>query len=189
MFRSSMLIILLGACNGGSDPVDTDPGNPAPAEAVVRGNLKAKPGRVYIADLAAGLGLASDACRELGSVPCLDVHGVGLGEVAPRYLRIYQPVEGLVTGNVATERVAALLCSKAASDGAFFPELPGPLDADDRSAIVSRLASGLLLRDPSPDEVDALDALYYELDADDRDTQWAIGACFAFATMTEARFL
>ena len=186
MFRE--LLWLLVACGSPEEPVDP---------AMVRGNLKPKAGRVLQNDLATALELPRDeVCRELGTVDCLEAHRVSLGEVAPRELRIYEPVQGLVTGVVAAERIALHACrnrvERDRAGGGLLPELHGGLSrASVRRDVVERLFDRLVRRDPTRDERKALVDLYDTLrddGVDDLDAQWALAVCFTAATLTETLF-
>jgi len=184
------LLVLLVAC-GGSEPVVTDP-------TLVRGNLKPKAGTVLLDDLATALALPRDeVCRELGTVDCLEAHRVSLGEVAPRALRIYEPVTGLLTGVVAVERVALHACTNRVErdrtdPDALIPELASGLSrVSRRRRVVERLAMRLVRRAPTRAERDALVDLYDTLrddGIDDLDAQWTIATCFTLATLTETLF-
>lgn len=173
---------------------EADPG-------LVTGNLKPKPGRVLLNDLAAALALPRDAvCRETtdeGSIDCLEAHRVALGEVAPREQRIYTPVQGLVTGVIAFERVALHACRNRVirdgeGDDGLVPEVRRGLGRPARrDRVVRRMTERLVRREATEAEREALVGLYDTLLADgidDVDTQWAIATCFALATLTENRF-
>lgn len=192
------------------------PGSPSPAEdaglldggseadvggsesAFARAELKPMTGSRLIEDLARRLGLPRDrVCVELGRIDCLELHRVSLLEVEPRELRIQRPIEGLVTGVIATDRVALLSCTarvEADRDGEFPPPLVPELaagtlaSADAREAVVGRLAVQLLDREASPTERSALASLYDQLASEDRDGAWATLACFTLATLTERLF-
>ncbi|MEM6928517.1 MAG: hypothetical protein AAF602_16395 [Myxococcota bacterium] len=200
------LLLVLGCGGGSTDPDPTppsadapepDPGQPAEVT-IGAGTLKPKRGRVLLKDLAAALELeAASLCRELGETPCLEVHGVGLGEIAPRFLRIYRPIDGLLTGVVARDRVALHACAArvardAADERVILPEGLGVLgDADARGRVVDRLAARLLDRQLSDDDRADLVGLYATLrdqDVADPEAQWAIGSCFAIATLSETLF-
>jgi len=207
--RLDLLIVLFGlGCGGGSTTPSGDPSPPSsppeptsPTPSVPTtgdGVLKPKRGRVLLADLATALELdPASMCRELGVTPCLDVHGVGLGEIAPRFLRIYRPIDGLLTGVVARDRVALHACADrvardASGDAVILANGVGALtDAAARGAVVDELAARLLDRPlTAEDRADAV-GLYATMRDEgvaDPETQWAIGTCFVFATLSETLF-
>ena len=178
--------------------VDNDaPPSPPPVSALARATLKAKSGARLLADLADGLSLPrADVCRELGTIDCLEVHGISLLEVEPRFLRIQTPIDGLVTGVMAVDRIALHACANRVdadlnneADPPLVPELSLGLEAPaTRAAVVDRLAQRLVRRNATEGEQLALSQAYDELSPADRDRVWVTVTCFALATLTENLF-
>ncbi len=203
----TILLLLVAACAESSETgsLDEAPGDETPADgatnARARAALKTKTGARFIADLAQGLGMAADEiCREVGTIDCLELHGIPLLEVEPRELRIQAPIEGLVTGAFASDRVALLSCAArveadlAGTHGpSLVPEIEGGLtDPDLRRQVVDRLSLRLVRRASSVLEQDELAQLYEQLPASDnpvtRAQTWVTLSCFALATLTENLF-
>lgn len=145
--------------------------------------LKSKSGRRYVNSLAAALDLpAQTLCRELGELDCLDVHGISLQEVEPRFLRVQSPINGLVTGAVALDRIAILSCDRHVRNQGG----PPTDDTFQRREAIDSWARRLLRRDATELEQEKLEALYEELQGESDETQWSTAVCFIFATLTES---
>ena len=176
---------------------DAAPVGPPSVSSLARANLKTKSGERFLADLADSLDLPrADVCRELGAIDCIEVHGISMLEVEPRFLRIQTPIEGLITGVIASDRIALHACANrvdadltGAESPALVPELSSGLDnAMDRAAVVDRLARRLIRRPATDEERAQLSEAYEALANDDRDRVWVTLTCFALATLTENLF-
>ncbi len=185
---SAVLGWVLAGCN-------TEPDEP---EVSNKARVVPKPGVVWGRDLAAGLGLAAwDLCRELGSIDCIEgAHQITLGGVEPTRLGIDEPIaDPSVSSPIAVDRVAMSACSERYRlDAEGDPVLFGPVLANNsegkRREVSEQLVRRLLARQPKDTEIDALLALYADIEpvADDAVRDWSIGACMVVATSTEALF-
>jgi len=117
-------------------------------------------------------------------------------EVEPRFLRIQTPIDGLVTGVIATDRIALHACANRVdadldetSNTRVVPELASGLENTAvRADIVDRLARRLIRRPASNAEQQQLSEAYERLPAMQRDRVWVTLTCFALATLTENLF-
>lgn len=204
------LLLLLVPVGCGSDPEPADPTEPTatpqtptdPPPTVVPSfapHVRFKGGAVYANDLARGLELdRQEVCLELGVADCAtQVHKVALGGVDPYDGGVYKPLpRAPVTAPIALDRIAVSACSLRAErdfgtpDGAalYGPLAKGDTSAEARGAVVMALYDRLLLRDPTTAELEAVVALYDDLDGDEVPRRWSKLACIAIATTTEAAF-
>lgn len=174
-------------------------GCPSPEREVsAKQRVLAKSGQVWGRDLARGLGLLEwELCKELGEVDCIsDAHRITLGGMEPERLGIDEPLaNALVSAPIAADRVALSACGERfARDTAGSPVVFGPVLDDDSAAARKDVSTGLvrrlLSRDPTKEELDALEGLHAELVTLDAELprSWAVGACVVVATSTEALF-
>ena len=185
---------------GDASPPDGDVGDdagPPPVSSFARAALKTKSGARLLTDLSDSLALPrGDVCRELDSVDCLQVHGISLLEVEPRFLRIQSPIENLISGVIASDRIALLACANRVdadlngeAGPPLVPELSSGLEqTTTRAAVVDRLARRLVRRPATDNELQQLTNAYDDLPAADRDRAWVTLTCFALATLTENLF-
>ncbi len=172
-----------------------------------KANLRFKRNKRLVADLARALGLPADSvCKELGRYDCGEfVHGITLGGVEPYVANLNEPLpDTALTTPIAVERVVLAACEQRVSGdlGAGPAVIFADLRLDDagrlqeptgeaaRAALV-RLYQRGLLRDPRPEELEHLFALYRELEADGEGRparDWAILACFSVLSSVEALF-
>ena len=146
-----------------------------------RGRLRFLGPRRLTRELQRVLQLPADRlCQELGRFDCLSlVHSVSLGGVEPYQLNLYHPSETLsVSATSAVERVVLTACGERArldraalqgeGEAVLFAglSLENEQLGDDAAAIEARATSTrrlyrrALLRDPSDEEVEALESLY-----------------------------
>jgi len=198
--RRALLVVaaLLAAC--GSDDVGAGARSAVAVDISQKARVLPKTGAVWGRDLALGLSLGDhELCRELDTLDCLnEAHRITLGGVEPARLGIDEPLDTTsVSAPIAADRVALSACSlRYERDASGVPVVFGPvLDAPTSSArsraqVSEQLVERLLARAPNRDELAALEALYTELAgiSDDRERDWAIGACMVVATSTEALF-
>ena len=191
--------------DGGGDTTDTDT-EPAPAEGLApaaRADLRLKRWRQLQLDLEGALRLSSDElCRETGLYDCTDLHVVPLGGVSvPNGL--YRPVDTIsATTGLAMERLVLQACFNRLQKDQLLQadgeaaEVFGAVDlsagatsagAEARAAQATILYQRLLARDPLSAELAALEGLADTLSAEGgADADWALMACFAVGTSTEA---
>lgn len=209
----AICLALLPACPDDPPPpvppvVSTDAG-PSPAAPSEKNDLVWKRYRAFEQTLARGLLLDEDQlCDELGRLSCTDtVHLVALGGNDPFAQGLHEPLATpSTTTPVAVERVALAACSAAVTRDSeravslVFLDLDlsssaSALDLDDeaqRFAVedtATNLYRRLHAREPLPEEREALKSLTEDDDgAPVLPRDYALLACFAIATTTEALF-
>ncbi len=172
-------------------PPEADAGEgPTEGTGLARANLRFKGGERLRNDYAQALGLSpAEVCRELGEFDCVGVvHTVTLGGVEAYRSSLYEPQgKTAVTTPLAVDRLALSACRAAADrHGAAYAELEDPV-----LGLTETLYHRLLLREPTPAEVGHLRELHAEVVARGGAAplqDWAVLACFAVATTTEALF-
>lgn len=187
---------------------ETDAGSPtATLRTSAKARVRFKKAERYRNDLAQALQLnPNQVCQELGQYDCVEfVHTVALGGVEPYTLGITAPLDDTTaTTPLAVERVALSACGQrvdadfADPDAALiFKSLPvdsGTLsnpDAESVTQALTTLVQRSLLRDPRPEELSQLRALYGQITQDgapEPARDWAVLSCFVVVTSLEALF-
>lgn len=197
---SISLILLLAGCK---DPADSP--SPAEPEASSKPRVRAKNGRRFARQLAAGLELPQNGlCSELGLYDCVEeAHLIVMGGVDAAGLGITEPLPvAPVTAPIAYDRVALSACFQRADRDFASPDdavVFGPLTANEvsgevRADVVSDLYLRLLHRDASDFERETLSTFFTDAvlphtpDAREAHLQWAGLSCFAIATSVESLF-
>lgn len=197
-------LVLLGCGSEGSpwrpEPVAPEPPEPfvcdADSSAPAAESLQWKRVAALSADLTRGLGLTSETlCQEVDVFDCVDVHRVTLGGNDPFTIAQYEPVASpLATTPAAIDRVVLTACRNAvqrdeAGAPVTFSALPPSAEPAARAQLDAQatlLYRRLLSRDPSPEELDALDALRLDPLGAPRDArELDLLTCFAIGTTTE----
>jgi len=151
------------------------------------------------------LQLPTDAlCTELGQFDCInDLHQITLGGVEPYKANIFKPFPGIAVGaSLAVERVALSACTarieRDAAEPAravYFGDIPrrggalADVNAPQVDAALTALTREAWLREPTPEDLATLKALYADVLAEGDRTPaftWAQLACMTTLTTSEA---
>jgi hypothetical protein len=193
---------------GGEAPPPAGGTTPAPAERAfesARANLRFKGAARLREEFARILQLPTDAlCTELGQFDCIDdLHQITLGGVEPYQANIFKPFPGIAVGaSLAVERVALSACTtrieRDAADPAravYFGDIPlrgsalADVNAPQVDAALTALTREAWLREPTPDDLATLKALYADVLAEGGRTPaftWAQLVCMTTLTASEA---
>ena len=193
---------------GGEAPPPAGGTTPAPTERTfesARANLRFKGAARLREEYARILQLPTDAlCTELGQFDCIDdLHQITLGGVEPYKANIFKPFPGIAVGaSLAVERVALSACTarieRDAADPAravYFGDIPlrggalADVNAPQVDAALTALTREAWLREPTPDDLATLKALYADVLAEGGRTPaftWAQLVCMTTLTTSEA---
>jgi hypothetical protein len=193
---------LAPACTS-DDPAK--PPAPAPTAsgiaASTHNRVKFKGGKRIVADMASGLALETkDVCRELSTYECESIARVNLGGIEPYNLGVIQPLpERSAASMNAIDRLALSACEERAkrdfatpNTAVVFREVTAEIaNEDQKKAVIHRLYTRLLGREPSSRESDVLLKFHAQLQTSEgakANRRFATYACFAVATSEEAIF-
>jgi hypothetical protein len=184
-----------GGAGAGGEPVEPPPYSE-------KATVKFKSRERLLADFQKSLSLdEDDACTEVGTYACGDVHGIALGGVDAYAAGIYQPLESsAVTTPIAVDRLALHLCMRRARKDLADPAHAAIYALDvadariDPEAAASVAAIGELfhrvhLRDAKESEVKHLQDLYRDLEeagSASPAADWATLSCYAVISMMES---
>jgi len=192
--------------NSGTGGDGTLPPNPGPPTSP-KPNVKFKTGAKLGGELARALGLPKgELCKELGSFDCLDIHHIALGGTDPLGAGLYEPLDATTASTpIAVERVTLAACQKrvdldlaAPAEAIIFRDLPieggriSDLESEAVATAIDVLYQRALSRRAKPHEIEALRALYGEMDAANKSDalarDWAALSCMAVLTTMESLF-
>ncbi len=201
-----LLLLPLVACDpvGSAPPDDREPFTPPEYEQgppiSSRADLRMKRWRQIRSDLQGAMELPADqVCREAGLYDCADLHAVSLGGISMDN-GLYRASDALsVTSGLAAERWVLQACwtrlqidlEEGVEPVVFGSVADDPsgtgLETSDAEALTIDLYRRLHARDPLTEELEAVVGLRAGIaDGGGGDADWALMACFAVGTTTEA---